>query len=101
MVDRILDAMADDERRRILVDLLEYDSGAVSDSSEMPSGVPAEIAEPEEVLVRVRHLHLPKLDDYGLVDWDADERMVTRGPRFDEARPFLEVHRTEFVDGKK
>lgn len=40
-------------------------------------------------------VHIPKLAEYGLIDWDSEERIVTRGPHFDEARPLLDQVPTE------
>ena len=47
---------------------------------------------------RLFHVHLPKLDQAGFVDWDRDSGLVTRGPRFEEIEPLLELmsnHRDE------
>lgn len=41
--------------------------------------------------IRKQHVHLPKLANYGFVEWNEDEDVVTRGPRFDEVSPFLEL----------
>ncbi len=43
----------------------------------------------ERSLVRNTHVHLPKLDDAGFVDWNREDSTVTRGLRFEEilARP--------------
>lgn len=36
------------------------------------------------------HNHLPKLDDAGLIEWDREEGVVEKGPRFDEVHPLLD-----------
>jgi hypothetical protein len=50
----------------------------------------------------MRHVHLPKLVEYGFVVWDEDEHEVEKGPNFDEIRPVLELlndHAEELPDG--
>jgi hypothetical protein len=47
--------------------------------------------EPDVLELELRHNHLPKLDDYGLVDWNPSAETLTRGPRFAEIEPFLDV----------
>lgn len=43
--------------------------------------------------VTLRHLHLPVLEERGFVRWDRENHRVTRGPRFEELEPFLELLR--------
>jgi len=47
--------------------------------------------EPDVLQLALRHNHLPKLDDHGLVDWDPEAETLARGPRFDEVEPFLSL----------
>ncbi|WP_049935474.1 DUF7344 domain-containing protein [Haloplanus natans] len=47
--------------------------------------------EPDLLELELRHNHLPKLDDYDLVDWDPSTETLTRGSRFAEVEPFLDV----------
>ena len=110
MVDTIFEALANEYRRRLLIDLLDRASRRVS----RPSGASWEISEAneellnrhlsstravddaDETLVRLHHVHLPKLADFGFVEWDRDAHVVARGPRFDEIRPVLEL-----LDGRR
>jgi len=41
--------------------------------------------------VRMYHVHLPKLDDIGVVDWDREADTIRRGPNFAETEPILDV----------
>ncbi|PCR91876.1 transcriptional regulator [Natrinema ejinorense] len=55
----------------------------------------------EALLVEMEHTHLPLLEDYGFINWDRDTHEVTKGPKFDEIRPLLELmvnHRDELPD---
>ena len=47
--------------------------------------------EPSTLEVALAHKHLPKLTANGVVEWDRQENLVTRGPRFDEIEPALET----------
>ena len=47
------------------------------------------------------HVHLPKLDEARLIDWDRDSGLITRQPRFEEIEPLLRLmsdHRDELPD---
>jgi hypothetical protein len=45
----------------------------------------------EAVEVALRHNHLPRLDESGYIDWDRDSGKLSKGPRFDEIEPILEL----------
>ena len=86
--DDMVDALADIQRRKLLTSLLEHnpqdDSPIVIADSESESDA-------VERLVSMRHVHLPKLADYGFIEWDEDTHEVMKGPNFDEIRPLLEL----------
>ncbi|WP_336037996.1 hypothetical protein [Halobacterium yunchengense] len=86
--DSHLDALGHVDRRRLLLALL--DARADGDLPVEVSQVAHGAAETDGGL-SMHHVHLPKLDDYGFVDADADGDAVTTGPRFDEIRPLLEL----------
>lgn len=92
--DELFDALSSKHRRRILVALLEHNPQAdvAPTPDDDPSGID-ETAAREEELKRRRiefyHVHLPKLADYGFIDWDRDRGEVTKGPRFEDIEPCL------------
>lgn len=102
--DEIFDALADAQRRRLLLFLLYHDSHYVSklsgislEMAEMHRTLlrrylsgSREVGEADKGLLRTHRIHLPKLDEYGFIDWDRETHIVTKGRRFDEIRPFLE-----------
>jgi hypothetical protein len=50
---------------------------------------------------KMYHTHLPKLEKAGFIDWDRDLGTITRGPRFDEIAPLIELmnrHHEELPD---
>jgi len=73
--DVLLDALADVQRRKLLIALLEHNPQADK---------PAVIADSQseanatERLVSMHHVHLPKLVDYGFVEWNEDTRSINR-----------------------
>lgn len=103
--DDIFDALADSQRRQLLVGLLDRKSKHVpnlsGDSREMAGANETllqayltsdrEFAGVDRDLVRMHCVHLPELAESGFVEWDGDANVVTRGPRFDELKPLLEL----------
>ena len=98
-VDEVMDALANVQRRKLLVALLAHNPQddspvVVADSEGEGSAV--------EQLVTMDHVHLPKLAEYGFIDWDKEAHQVEKGPKFDEIRPLLELlddHEDELPDG--
>lgn len=87
-VDEMMDALADVQRRKLLSALLDHnpqdDSPVVVADSDSESGA-------VERLVTMNHVHLPKLADYGFIEWDKECHEVKKGPNFEEIRPLLEL----------
>lgn len=104
LADEIFDALADVQRRRLLLFLLYRDShyvaslsGVSSEMAEMHQALlqkylsgSREVDKADKGLLRAHYVHLPKLDGYDFIDWNREVRIVTKGQRFDEVRPFLE-----------
>ena len=96
--DQSLEALSNPRRRRLLTRL--KDQNPLEDDSfpgERDAG-----NDPDRVLLEMHHSHLPKLVDSGFVDWDREEGVLRRGPRFDEVAPLIELmveHRDELPAG--
>lgn len=87
-LDELLDVLSYPPRRRILTRLNARNPRDV-DEFEL-----AELAgddEPEDETVGLIHNHLPKLADAGFIDWDRERHVVTRGPRFHEVAPLIDL----------
>lgn len=85
--DDAVDALADVQRRKLLMALLEHNP-----QDDVPVVLTGEDGDDAvERLVTMQHVHLPKLVDYGFVEWDQATHEVTKGPQFDEIRPLLEL----------
>lgn len=71
------------------------------DEDDLPSETsPGEDDEAALALLRQQlyHVHLPKLDDAGFIDWNRETGIIRRGPRFEEIEPLLRLmneHRDE------
>ncbi|MBX0297136.1 hypothetical protein EGH23_19860 [Halomicroarcula sp. F27] len=84
----MLGALADVERRKLLFELLT--DGPRAEPFTIADGGRSE-GKSRSNGVRMYHVHLPKLADYGLIEWDRENDEVRRGPNFDEMRPLLEL----------
>jgi hypothetical protein len=96
--DEALDALADRQRRRVLLALVERNAQVTEPAVSQTDGGDDDL----DVLVRMRHVHLPKLEDYGFVEWDREADEIHEGPRFGEIRPLLELlddHREDLPSG--
>jgi len=104
----LFDLLAAAPRRRILFLLLEQESVRVPDDIRTrsatqsrqvaQSGGGTELAATDPTRegssaleVALAHKHLPRLATDGVVEWDRQEDLVTRGPSFDEVEPALET----------
>lgn len=88
-LDELYEVLANVHRRRLLFGLLEENPRTDSpiDIGAPPDAVVADDA----ARIEHRHVHLPKLDDYGFVEWTPSLNSVETGPRFEEVRPVLEA----------
>jgi hypothetical protein len=88
MNDNMVDAIAHEQRRTLLLDLLE--SNPQGAGVESLPGESASTDAEHRLQIEMYHVHLPKLDDYGYIEWDKDAHEVAKGPRFDELLPLLD-----------
>jgi hypothetical protein len=86
--DEMFDALGAVQRRRVLVGLLESPDDSLRGLMD-PGAEPGTETEFTGDTVSMTHVHLPKLEDYGFVDWDEDADVVQAGERFDEIEPLL------------
>lgn len=100
MFDEALDALKSDQRRRVLFALLAGDSRSDPDPAIVPDA--AEGDPREDLSIETHHVHLPKLADYGFIEWDRETGEIRRGPNFGKIRPLLELlrdHAEELPEG--
>lgn len=99
LTDDLLDAMSHVQRRALLVALLDHNPQ--NDSPVVVTGSAGDRDQVER-LVEMKHTHLPKLEEYGFVEWNRDTHEVVRGPKFEGIKPLLELlddHEDELPEG--
>lgn len=87
-----MDSLAAERRRQLLFSLVDTQrvDGVCDDPEAWCAG-----CDSEDFRVALYHVHLPKLADHGLVEWDREADAVARGPAFEEVLPLLEVVATD------
>jgi hypothetical protein len=89
-LEKAFRVLANRERRQLLLALLEHNPNS-DGSFEYPVNVPAPATDAhDEFHTRLRHSHLPMLEEAGFIEWHRDRRQVMKGPDFEQARPLLE-----------
>ena len=71
--DEMFDALGAVQRRRVLVELLESPEDPLRGITDPETETETEFVGDT---VRMAHVHLPKLDDYGFIDWNEDADVV-------------------------
>jgi len=95
----IYEALVHPYRRRLLVAMLH------ADRHDVPYPDPLEFtptAEDERRRIGMLHIHLPKLDDMGIIRWDRETEELSKGPRWDDLEPLLrwmDENRDELPEG--
>ena len=92
--DDLLDLLADSCRRRLLFVLLAHDSRE-DDDPQIPDDVVGDDEDVDDLSLQLRHVHLPKLGDFGIVEWDEERDVIRRGPKFETVRPALQLLRDD------
>lgn len=88
--DDLFEALTDRHRRQVMVRLLEGGSRA---ELNVPDDLGLGETERNIHHIAMVHLHLPKLQAMGIIEWERKQGTATisRGPRFDEIRPYLQT----------
>jgi len=85
-VNRVFDILSKTPRRQALFAIRE---GIVDNDADLLMR-----SSRKEEEVRLRHNHLPKLEQAGYIEWDQDTGSISEGPNFDEIKPMLELLET-------
>ena len=86
--DDLFNALADPYCRRVLITLLEEDA---KKETAIPEAIHRGETSLDRLNTEMHHLHLPKLEKLGFIDWDREAQLVTRGPKFEDVRQYLQV----------
>ncbi|WP_245180854.1 hypothetical protein [Haloarcula amylovorans] len=87
-MDRVLEIFAKRQRRLILFAL---QGGATKHKSDFVFRGADNGDDPELQLI---HTHLPKLAEAGYIEWNRETDEVSKGPRYDEIEPLLNLLET-------
>ena len=88
-------AASDRKRRRLLLELWRLGPEAGAVPTRELDGLSS-----EHDRLKLRHVHLPMLDDVGYVRWDRERGTVERGPRFEDVVPLVEWFRERLRLGR-
>ena len=83
-MDRVMDILANRHRRLMVLSLKRGGVETETDLMFRSSGR-------EEAEMALRHTHLQKLEEAGYVEWNRETGEVSKGSRFDEIEPILEL----------
>lgn len=90
--DRVFEALANAYRRRLLLALFDANPQADDDLDPLDLLEGAGTTDdPAAVRVKLAHVHLPKLADMGLIEWDRQSDELSKGPNWDEIAPLLQL----------
>jgi hypothetical protein len=96
-LDRTFDILRNHRRRLVLAYLREHDSTTQGDLARYVAAVENDIEEAtvtstqrKRVYVSLYQAHLPKLDEFGAIDYDRDRGTVERTPRAMELLAYLD-----------
>ena len=56
---------------------------------------------PRHSITELFHIHLPKLEEMGYITWDQNTNQISKGPKWDEIAPLLQLiynHQDELPD---
>jgi hypothetical protein len=98
--DELLGVLSNPYRRQLLIALLEHNPQ--DDSNRDPLDIVTPEGGPDVLNTELVHHHLPKLEDMGYISWNRDTNEISKGPKWDEIAPLLELihtHRDELPDG--
>ena len=87
-LETVFSTLRDPVRRRLLTALTETDPLPIE---EFVRAIDRGESTGREI--RLHHVHLPKLREADIVDWDPDTGVVRRGPRFEDVEAVVEVLR--------
>lgn len=82
-IDTMMNALSHQIRRGVLLALLEDPSRGIESLGR--------VVEAENAATLLHHVHLPKLDEAGYVNWNRRTGLVSRGQQFDEVEPLLRL----------
>jgi hypothetical protein len=99
-IDDAFQVLANPHRRAIVSSLLDQEAGTFEDElvddvlREGTSPVDGPAKTRSHVAVKLHHVHLPKLADLGLIEWNRDQQFVEPMDSLSALEPLLDVAST-------
>jgi len=99
----LFEVLSNEYRRRILVILCQQETVGIPDGVVVRGGAEPQMAQQSDDFVQsekpasqsfeieLTHVHLPKLEEAGYIEWDREAQTASRGPAFEEIEPALRV----------
>jgi len=97
----IYEALVHPYRRRLLLAMLKADRQNAAYPDPL-TFIGMRGGSPERRRIAMVHIHLPKLDDMGIIRWERETAELSKGPKWEELAPLLrwmEQHRDELPEG--
>lgn len=99
---RVFAALADSRRRQLVFALFDAEPQDGDDFDPLDLLSDGETPADRAVThLELKHSHLPKLAEVGFIEWNRESGTLSKGPKWDEIAPLLEVlddHRDELPD---
>jgi hypothetical protein len=87
--DTVFRSLAAEPRRQLVVSLIEAPQDRELSLPEA-ANPPSLLIEPATLYSELIHVHLPVLEDAGVIEWEREPLCVRRGPQFREAASVIE-----------
>lgn len=95
-LNKAFKALANSERRRMLLALVEHNP-QTDQPCKYPDDIPFEGSDEKKVHIRLRHSHLPMLEQAGFIDWHEDAQQIVKGPNFHRVKPLLDHLQSDVI----
>lgn len=96
-LDDVFEVLADRQRRHVIKYLLECDppvtTREIADALQSRDQV-GSVEKHRELRISIHHIHLPKLDENGIVDYDSEANQVVDWENVESMEPYIDIAET-------
>lgn len=90
-LDDIFEILSHPVRRRVLTAIARSNPRDDEDETFSSEDLATDEDQLDAFLTSLHHVHLPKLAEAGFIEWDRESGTITRGPRYEEIEPLIEL----------